>query len=100
MKDTGTEDSDRAYGKLRKSNEFTTGIMESVLTDEPYKFNGNVMNTGLITNLPEGCCVEVPCMVDKQGIHPCYVGDLPSHLAGLDRTNVMVQELAVEATGK
>ena len=97
MEDTGPDDSNKVYGELRKSNEYTTGIMEAVLTDEPYKFNGNVMNEGLITNLPEGSCVEVPCMVDKQGVHPCYVGDLPSHLAGLDRTNINVQELAVEA---
>ena len=59
--------------------------------------NGNVANTGLITNLPPGCVVEVPCLVDGTGVHPCYVGDLPGQLAGLNRANVAVQELAVKA---
>ena len=53
------------------------------------------MNKGLITNLPDGCCVEVPCLVDKEGINPCYVGDLPAQLAALNRSNISVQELAV-----
>lgn len=53
-------------------------------------------NKGLITNLPDGCCVEVPCLVDKAGIHPCYVGDLPPQCAALNRTNINVQEIAVE----
>jgi alpha-galactosidase len=48
----------------------------------------------LITNLPENCCVEVPCLVDKGGVHPCYVGELPPQLASLCRTNINVQELA------
>ncbi len=51
----------------------------------------------LITNLPEGCCVEVPCFVDRHGINPCFVGDLPPHLAAVNRSNVAVQELAVKA---
>ncbi len=90
-------DSDGPVGELRRSHEYTSGIMEAVVTDEPYRFNGNVMNTGLITNLPEGCCVEVPCMADSRGVHPCYVGDLPPQCAALDRSNVAVQELAVRA---
>jgi alpha-galactosidase len=53
------------------------------------------MNKGLIPNLPEGCCVEVPCLVDGEGIHPCYVGELPPQLAALNRSNINVQELAV-----
>jgi alpha-galactosidase len=61
------------------------------------RINGNVKNNGLITNLPEGSCVEVPCYVDKQGIHPCYVGALPPQLAALNRTNIAVQEMAVKA---
>jgi alpha-galactosidase len=97
MKDTGIEGEDGPVGELRRSREFTTGIMEAMLTHEPFRFNGNVMNTGLITNLPEGCCVEVPCMADARGVHPCYVGDLPAQLAALNRSNVAVQELAVQA---
>ncbi|MBN2392204.1 MAG: alpha-glucosidase/alpha-galactosidase, partial [Anaerolineae bacterium] len=63
---------------------------------------GNVMNHGLIDNLPQGCCVEVPCLVDKNGIQPTRVGALPPHLAALMQTNVNVQGLTVEAalTGK
>lgn len=68
----------------------------------PYMINGNVLNTGLITNLPNGCCVEVPCVVDKNGVTPTFVGDLPPQCAALNRTNINVQELVVEAvlTGK
>ncbi len=84
-------------GELHRSQEYTTGIMEAMLTNEPFRFNGNVMNTGLITNLPDGCCVEVPCMVDARGVHPCYVGALPAQLAALNRSNVNVHELAVQA---
>lgn len=65
-------------------------------TGELVRINGNVANTGLIPNLPEGCCVEVPCLVDRLGIHPCFVGDLPPQLASINRTNISVQELAVE----
>ncbi len=84
-------------GELRRSNEYTTRIMEAVVTDVPFRFNGNVMNTGLIDNLPQGCCVEVPCMVDARGVHPCHVAPLPAQLAALDRANIAVQELAVQA---
>jgi alpha-galactosidase len=84
-------------GELRRSQEYTTAIMEAMLTDVPFRFNGNVMNEGLISNLPEGCCVEVPCMVDARGVHPCAVGELPAQLAALNRSNVAVQELAVRA---
>ena len=97
MKDTGIEDGEAPVGELRLSREFTTGIMEAILTNVPFSFNGNVLNTGLITNLPEGCCVEVPCLVDGRGVHPCYVGDLPPQLAALNRSNVSVIELAVRA---
>jgi alpha-galactosidase len=84
-------------GELRRSHEYTTGIIEAMLTNVPFRFNGNVMNTGLITNLPDGCCVEVPCMVDANGVNPCYVGALPAQLAALNQSNVAVQELAVQA---
>ncbi|MCD6285224.1 MAG: alpha-glucosidase/alpha-galactosidase, partial [Anaerolineae bacterium] len=76
---------------------YTTGIIEAMLTNVPFRFNGNEMNTGLITNLPDGCCVEVPCMVDANGVNPCYVGALPAQLAALNVSNVAVQELAVQA---
>ena len=80
---------------LTHSTEYGSIIIHSLETGKPSVFNGNVKNNGLITNLPMGCCVEVPCMVDKEGIHPCYVGDLPIQLAALNRTNISVQELAV-----
>ena len=58
---------------------------------------GNVANRGLIDNLPEGCCVEVPCLVDKNGVQPTKIGALPPHLAAIMQTNVNVQGLTVEA---
>ena len=80
----------------KHSGEYGSIIIHSIETGIPSRVNANVMNKGLITNLPEGCCVEVPCLVDKEGIHPCYVGDLPPQLAALNRTNINVQELAVK----
>jgi alpha-galactosidase len=80
---------------LTHSTEYGSIIIHSLETGKPSVFNGNVKNKGLITNLPDGCCVELPCMVDKEGIHPCYVGDLPIQLAALNRTNINAQELAV-----
>jgi alpha-galactosidase len=77
------------------SGEYVSIIIRAIETGIPARINGNVKNTGLITNLPEGCCVEVPCLVDKEGIKPCFVGDLPAQLAALNRTNISVQELAV-----
>jgi alpha-galactosidase len=75
--------------------EYGTQIIQSIETGKPSRINANVLNKGLITNLPEGCCVEVPCLVDKEGIHPCYVGNLPPQLAALNRSSINVQELAV-----
>ncbi|MNC62421.1 Alpha-galactosidase [compost metagenome] len=66
-------------------------------TDQPYKIGGNVMNTGLIPNLPKEACVEVPCLVDRSGITPTYVGNLPPQLAALNRTNINTQLLTLEA---
>jgi alpha-galactosidase len=60
------------------------------------RINGNVPNEDLITNLPAGACVEVPCLVDKGGVHPCVVGPLPPQLASLNRSNIAVQELVVK----
>ena len=80
-----------------RSREYASYIMDAITTGTPTVIAGNVLNKGLITNLPENCCVEVPCLVDKNGVQPTYVGDLPTQLAALDRTNINVQELTVEA---
>jgi alpha-galactosidase len=83
--------------ELKPSVEYGAKIINAAVTGETIRINGNVKNTGLITNLPEGCCVEVPCLVDKNGINPCHVGELPPQLAALNRTNINVQSLIVEA---
>ena len=77
------------------SGEYGSIIIHSIETGIPARINANVKNTGLITNLLEGSCVEVPCLVDKKGITPCYVGNLPPQIAALNRTNINVQEMAV-----
>lgn len=82
---------------LERTHEYCSYIIHAVETNTPYRMNGNVRNDGLITNLPHGCCVEVPCLVDNTGIQPCYVGALPPQLAAINRTNVGVQELALQA---
>ena len=71
--------------------------MNSVWTGEPSVIYGNVRNNGYITSLPEGCAVEVPCLVDRNGIQPTHVGALPPQLAAMMRTNINVQELTVAA---
>ena len=85
-----------------RSKEYASRIMEAMELNQPYKFGGNVMNNGLITNLPANCCVEVPCIADKSGVVPTYVGALPVQCAAMNMTNVNVQLLTVEAalTGK
>ncbi len=65
---------------ISHSGEYCTTIIHSIETGIPSRINGNVKNNGLITNLLAGCCVEVPCLVDKRGISPCYVGDLPPQI--------------------
>src|SRR5208337_5696529 len=80
-----------------RTHEYASSIMDAVLTDVPFRIAGNVLNTGLITNLPADACVEVPCMVDRNGINPCHVGALPVQLAALTMTNVNVQLVAIEA---
>jgi len=82
---------------LTRTHEYCSFILNALATNTPVRINANVPNTGLITNLPDGCCVEVPCLVDNAGVHPCHVGDLPPHLAALNRSNIAVQELAVQA---
>ena len=81
-----------------RSREYASHIMESIVTDTPYQIGGNVLNTGrLITNLPEEACVEVPCLVNGHGIHPCSVGPLPVQCAAMNMTNINVQLLTIEA---
>jgi alpha-galactosidase len=81
---------------VTRSNEYGAQIIQALETGEPFSFNGNVMNDGLIDNLP-ACCVEVPCIADGRGITPQPIGPLPPQLAALIQTNVSVQGLTVEA---
>ena len=85
-----------------RSHEYASYIMEAMVTGVPYKIGGNVINKGFITNLPQNACVEVPCLVDRSGITPCYVGELPTQLAAMNMTNINPQLLTIEAavTGK
>lgn len=88
--------------KHERSKEYASRIIEAISTDTPYKIGGNVINTGLIDNLPKEACVEVPCLVDGNGIHPTHVGSLPVQCAAMNMTNINVQLLTIEAaiTGK
>jgi alpha-galactosidase len=83
--------------EVNPSAEYGSGIIHSLETGTPRVIYGNVANDGLIDNLPQGCCVEVPCLVDKNGIQPIRIGRLPPHLAALMQTNINVQALTVEA---
>lgn len=80
-----------------RSQEYASYIMEAVVTNKPYKIGGNVLNTGLIDNLPNDACVEVPCMIDAHGINPCHVGRLPVQLAAMNMTNINTQLITIEA---
>ncbi|HHV61805.1 MAG TPA: alpha-galactosidase [Firmicutes bacterium] len=82
---------------LKRGHEYAAYIINAVLGGEPYEFNGNVPNTGLITNLPENACVEVPVLANHRGFNPMYVGALPPQLAALNNINIAVEEMAVEA---
>lgn len=86
-------------GKIthERSREYASYIMEAVVTNNPYQIGGNVLNTGLIDNLPADACVEVPCLVNGNGINPCHVGRLPVQLAAMNQTNINVQLLTIEA---
>lgn len=81
----------------KRSDEYASYIMEAVVTNRPFKFGGNVLNRGVIPNLPAAACVEVPCIADASGVAPTFVGELPEQLAALNRTNINVQLLAIEA---
>lgn len=86
-------------GKIEhtRSKEYASRIMEAMITNNPYKIGGNVINNGLIPNLPPKACVEVPCLVDSNGIQPTYVGELPVQLAAMNQTNINVQLMTIEA---
>ncbi len=85
-----------------RSKEFAAHIMNAIVTNTPYEISANVLNKNYITNLPNDACVEVPCLVNGQGITPCFVGDLPLQCAALNQTNINVHNLTIEAalTGK
>jgi alpha-galactosidase len=83
--------------RVERSIEYGATIVRSLVTGAPSVVYGNVPNRGLLPDLPEGCCVEVPCLVDGQGVQPTRVGALPPQLAALMRTNVNVQQLVVAA---
>ena len=81
-----------------RSHEYASHIMESIVTGKPIQIGGNVLNTDhLITNLPAEACIEVPCLVNGYGIHPCHVGALPVQCAAMNMTNINVQLLTIEA---
>jgi alpha-galactosidase len=96
------EDSDRELlaelkQELKPSLEYGAMIVNAMETGEPVVIHGNVPNHGLIDNLPDGCCVEVACLVDRNGVQPTHVGALPPQLAAVNQSNINVQGLAVRA---
>jgi alpha-galactosidase len=80
-----------------RSKEYCSYIIEALETGIPFGFNGNVPNTGLITNLPQDCVVEVPVYADRNGLHPSVIGKLPTPLAAMNKTNLAVQDLMADA---
>ena len=80
-----------------RSVEYCSYILEAIETDNIFRLNGNVRNDGYITNLPDGCCVEVPIFVDSRGLHPESIGLLPPQCAAMNQSNITVQELTVQA---
>lgn len=83
--------------KHERSREYGSRIIEACETGVPFKIYGNVQNDGLITNLPANACVEVPIMVDENGLNPCVVGDIPDQLAGLNMTHIAVHNMVIKA---
>lgn len=88
---------DGAPMSLERGHEYAASIIDARLGGEPFLFNGNVPNTGLVTNLPEGACVEVPVLANKRGLNPLYVGALPPQCAALTNAAIASEEMAVEA---
>ncbi len=89
-----TEDENLTH---ERTLEYASYIMNAITTNKPYKIGGNVLNTGLIDNLPADACVEVPCLIDGSGINPCHVGRLPVQLAAMNMTNINAQLMTIEA---
>ncbi len=83
---------------LQRQHEYAAYIINALKGGEPFKFNGNVQNTQLITNLPEGACVEVPVLVDRAGFHPMHVGALPPECALLTGLSSGIEELAIQGS--
>jgi alpha-galactosidase len=80
-----------------RSHEYASYIMDALVTDVPTEIGGNVINHGMISNLPANACVEIPCIVNRNGVQGCFVGELPEQLAALNRTHINVHLLAIEA---
>jgi alpha-galactosidase len=87
-----------ALEDLDRGHEYAAYIINALKGGDPFKFNGNVPNKGLISNLPDGNCVEVPVLVDKAGFHPVPIGDLPPECALLTRLSSGIEEMAVNAS--
>lgn len=81
----------------QKTHEFASYIIKAMETDVPFRVHGNVLNTGLITNLPANAVVEVPCLIDRNGVNPCFVGELPEQCAAIDRLHVNVHLMTIKA---
>lgn len=88
-----------ADGKIthERGHEYASYIMEAMVTNQPFKIGGNVLNNGLIDNLPPEACVEVPCLVDGSGVNPCRMGPLPLQLAAMNASNIYPQLLTIQA---
>jgi alpha-galactosidase len=103
LKSYNKEMSDLASGKKeipfekKASVEYASSIMNARITDQPFRFAGNILNKGFIANLPYDCCVEVPTYADRLGLHGSFTGSLPEQCAALCQSNISVQELAVIA---
>jgi alpha-galactosidase len=80
-----------------KTHEYGSRIMNAIVMDDPIEIGGNVINHGMITNLPDTACVEIPCLVNRNGVQGTYVGALPPQLAALNMTHVNVHELVIQA---
>jgi len=83
--------------EIKRSHEYASYIIDAIVNNNKFTVYGNVMNNGLIENLPSNCCVEVPCIVDNKGFYPQKIGRLPEQLSALMRTNINVQILTAEA---
>ncbi|MDA3799554.1 MAG: alpha-galactosidase [Kiritimatiellae bacterium] len=92
------DDEEKKQKMMETSHEYASHIINAYLGGEPFKFNGNVKNTGLITNLPNGCCVEVPVLATRGTLEPIYVGDIPLPPLPLTTLTAITEQMAVEAS--